>query len=147
MSKKCPKIYDPAGYFCGPRRKLRLRRGKINDQKVKLQCAAFESLQRVELELNRRGIRWRFTSGSISTYRTCRQQRDACNSICGRGCDGCPGLCAPCGIGKHIRGLAIDACAINGRDADVFRRVLLDHGWNDVDLPNDPCHWSYRTVG
>jgi hypothetical protein len=45
---------------------------------------------------------------SISSLRNCAQQKAACDGICGHGCAGCPGLCAPCGTSAHQTGAASD---------------------------------------
>jgi hypothetical protein len=74
----------------------------------------------------------------VSSYRTCAEQERACNGICGGGCAGCPGLCAPCGQSCHQRGLAIDVA-----NWAKVQRALIAQGFHHPLPDSDPGHFSY----
>lgn len=89
-----------------------------------------------------------------SSYRSCKEQEAACNNICGDGCSGCPGLCAPCGHSYHQIGLAVDCGAVHPRNVEVVRRAFYAENWHNFSSDDslkatggDPNHMSYRVKG
>jgi LAS superfamily LD-carboxypeptidase LdcB len=76
----------------------------------------------------------------VQSYRSCREQREACEGICGR--RACPGLCAPPGYSWHQRGLAIDISQAS-LDAPGVIEALEDAGWCQPLPTNDPGHFSF----
>ena len=83
------------------------------------------------------------TVGSIEvvqSYRSCREQRLACEGICGA--RSCPGLCAPPGFSWHQRGLAIDIAQAS-LDTPGVVEALEDAGWCQAVPDSDPGHFSF----
>jgi hypothetical protein len=76
----------------------------------------------------------------VQSYRSCREQRVACEGICGR--PSCPGLCAPPGYSWHQRGLAIDITQTSLEAPGVIE-ALEDAGWCQPLPTNDPGHFSF----
>lgn len=143
MIRRCPAIFAP-DHWCGPARRLHLRRRKIAGIRIGLQCRAMRDLLAASAELDRRGIRWGLTSGSLSGFRSCKTQLDIIRRICGGTCaSGCPGLAAPCGNSAHNVGLGLDAGPHFPRDLGEFRTIMARHHWHHPDLPNDPNHLSH----
>jgi hypothetical protein len=101
---------------------------------VTLQPAALEAFRAAERQAGR-GI------PVVWSYRSCRQQRKACRSICGDP-SGCRDLCAPPGRSWHQLGAAIDTTAKALEDPRVAR-ALLDNGWCQPIPATDPGHWSF----
>lgn len=79
-----------------------------------------------------------------SSYRTCGAQKSACDSICGNGCGGCPGLCAKCGESCHQRGDAIDVSNYNN---PKVHRALIQAGFVHPLPGSDPVHYSLKRCG
>jgi hypothetical protein len=76
----------------------------------------------------------------VQSYRSCPEQREACEGICGR--RSCPGLCAPPGYSWHQRGLAIDISEASLDQPGVIE-ALEDAGWCQPLPTNDPGHFSF----
>jgi hypothetical protein len=76
----------------------------------------------------------------VHSYRSCAEQREACEGICGR--RSCPGLCAPPGYSWHQRGLAIDITQASLDEPGVIE-ALVDAGWCQPLPTNDPGHFSF----
>jgi hypothetical protein len=77
----------------------------------------------------------------VWSYRSCRQQRIACRSICGNP-EGCPDLCAPPGRSWHQLGAAIDTTQAALDDRRIVA-ALLDSGWCQPLPGSDPGHFSF----
>jgi hypothetical protein len=77
----------------------------------------------------------------VWSYRSCRQQRLACTSICGNP-KGCPDLCAPPGNSWHQLGAAIDTTAEALSDRGIVL-ALLENGWCQPLPRTDPGHFSF----
>ena len=77
----------------------------------------------------------------VQSYRTCAEQRTACERICGSR-SGCPGLCAPPGFSWHQRALAVDITQ-DMLDAAGVIEALEMHGWCQPLPGSDPGHFSY----
>lgn len=108
---------------------------------VTLSKPAMAALTRAEARVGRK-------ISISSSYRSCADQQRACNDICGGGCNGCPGRCAPCGQSYHQKGNAIDLSASACKDAAI-NRALAAEGWcAPASLrTSDPCHRSYGGCG
>ena len=78
--------------------------------------------------------------GVVHSYRSCREQAEACRGICGR--RSCPGLCAPPGLSWHQRGLAIDITQ-ESLDTPGVVDALENAGWCQSLPDNDPGHFSF----
>jgi hypothetical protein len=76
----------------------------------------------------------------VQSYRSCGEQRLACEGICGR--RSCPGLCAPPGYSWHQRGLAVDITQAS-LDTPGVIEALEDAGWCQPLPENDPGHFSF----
>jgi LAS superfamily LD-carboxypeptidase LdcB len=77
----------------------------------------------------------------VQSYRSCREQAEACERICGdRG--GCPDLCAPPGYSWHQRGLAIDVAQAS-LDTPGVVIALQEAGWCQTLPGSDPGHFSF----
>ena len=77
----------------------------------------------------------------VQSYRTCAQQRTACEGIC-QNPNGCPGLCAPPGKSWHQLGAAVDVTQ-GGLDNARIVQALKKAGWCEPLPVNDPGHFSY----
>jgi hypothetical protein len=77
----------------------------------------------------------------VQSYRTCAEQRMACERICGSR-RGCPGLCAPPGFSWHQRALAIDITQ-DMLDSVGVIQALEANGWCQPLPGSDPGHFSY----
>ena len=77
----------------------------------------------------------------VQSYRTCEQQRSACEGIC-KNPNGCPGLCAPPGKSWHQLGAAVDITQA-GLDDPKIVQALVATGWCEPLPTNDPGHFSY----
>ena len=77
----------------------------------------------------------------VESYRSCRDQRQACRQICGSG-QGCPGTCAPPGLSWHQRGEAIDVTQ-EMLDAPGVTEALEEAGWCQALPDSDPGHFSF----
>lgn len=92
---------------------------------------AWEALSRAEAGYGK-------TIGINSAYRSCKEQEQACNSVCpgSPGCAGCSGSCAPCGESCHQDGEAFDIVPNDARVRKEMHRVgFCNFG------PSDPKHW------
>jgi uncharacterized protein YcbK (DUF882 family) len=128
----CPNLLTQRG--CYPKRRLHLKRATIHGRTVTLQCAALESLKRVNEALRDKGI----PLIVISSYRTCKEQAAIYNS----------GIrpCARPGESYHNIALAVD-CYIKGAHYNETRHAFHAHGWNDFDPVSDSGHFTYRVTG
>jgi LAS superfamily LD-carboxypeptidase LdcB len=77
----------------------------------------------------------------VESYRSCREQRAACEAICGTR-RGCPGLCAPPGLSWHQRAMAIDVTQ-EMLDTPGVIEALEEAGWCQSLPSSDPGHFSY----
>ena len=77
----------------------------------------------------------------VQSYRTCEQQRTACEGIC-QNRNGCPGLCAPPGKSWHQLGAAVDISQAGLDDPRVVN-ALKAAGWCEPLPVNDPGHFSF----
>jgi len=77
----------------------------------------------------------------VESYRSCRQQRAACEAICGSR-RGCPGLCAPPGLSWHQRAMAIDVTQ-EMLDTPGVIDSLEATGWCQSLPASDPGHFSF----
>lgn len=77
----------------------------------------------------------------VESYRSCRQQAQACELICGTR-RGCPGACAPPGLSWHQRAAAIDVTQ-EMLDTPGVIRALEDAGWCQSLPDTDPGHFSF----
>ena len=77
----------------------------------------------------------------VQSYRSCRQQRIACNDICGDP-NGCEGTCAPPGLSWHQLGTAVDITQ-EGLDDERIPRALEANGWCQSLPGSDPGHFSF----
>jgi D-alanyl-D-alanine carboxypeptidase len=77
----------------------------------------------------------------VWSYRSCRDQREACRNICGNP-NGCPDLCAPPGGSWHQLGAAIDTTQEALDDRRIVR-ALFDNGWCQPLPGSDPGHFSF----
>jgi LAS superfamily LD-carboxypeptidase LdcB len=77
----------------------------------------------------------------VESYRSCREQRAACDAICGSR-RGCPGLCAPPGLSWHQRAMAIDVTQ-EMLDTPGLIEALEEAGWCQSLPSSDPGHFSY----
>lgn len=132
---------------CFSKRTLHIRKATINGHLAQMQERALCSLlEHIEPEMKRKGIMWY----PVSTFRTCKYQKEICNRICGNS-NGCPGTCAPPGRSYHQIGLAVDIYAhdTHGAFPAEYRRVMERNGWNNFSGPggSDPNHWTYRVTG
>jgi hypothetical protein len=143
----CPAIYAPP-YFCGPKKKLNLRRVHsiiALSFRFSLQCEAAKAFEKVLRDCKKLNIKVEFTSGSLSAGRTCATQKSIIERICHGDCaSGCPGLAAPCGRSAHNLFLALDVKARKNHQETKFVHVMKVNGFNHPNLPSDPYHWSYK---
>jgi hypothetical protein len=77
----------------------------------------------------------------VESYRSCKQQRAACEAICGKR-RGCPGLCAPPGLSWHQRAMAIDVTQ-EMLDTPGVIEALERAGWCQSLPDSDPGHFSF----
>jgi LAS superfamily LD-carboxypeptidase LdcB len=77
----------------------------------------------------------------VESYRSCREQRAACEAICGSR-RGCPGLCAPPGLSWHQRAMAIDITQ-EMLDTAGLIEALEEAGWCQSLPASDPGHFSF----
>jgi hypothetical protein len=77
----------------------------------------------------------------VQSYRTCREQAEACRGICGDP-QGCPGRCAKPGTSYHQIGAAVDITQGSLDSAGVVR-ALMDSGWCQSQPSSDPGHFSF----
>jgi hypothetical protein len=77
----------------------------------------------------------------VESYRSCREQSQACEGICGDR-RGCPDLCAPPGFSWHQRGLAIDLTQ-GMLDTVGVVEALESAGWCQALPDSDPGHFSF----
>jgi hypothetical protein len=77
----------------------------------------------------------------VESYRSCREQRAACEAICGSR-RGCPGLCAPPGLSWHQRAMAIDVTQ-EMLDTPGVIEALEAAGWCQSLPASDPGHFSF----
>lgn len=138
---------------CAGPKELHLERSTFNGKVVRLQPRAMRSFEkhvypRIVKTCGPHGL-W-----IASSYRTCKEQEAACNGICGDGCAGCPGLCAPCGESFHQIALAMDAGAVHPRNNAEVRRAFYDNDWHNFSshdnlkpVGGDPWHFSYKETG
>jgi hypothetical protein len=77
----------------------------------------------------------------VWSFRSCRQQREVCRTICGDP-NGCPGLCAPPGRSWHQLGAAIDTTEEALTDERIVE-ALLANGWCQPLPSSDPGHFSF----
>jgi hypothetical protein len=77
----------------------------------------------------------------VQSYRTCAQQRAACEGIC-QDPNGCKGLCAPPGKSWHQLGAAVDITQAGLDDARIVQ-ALRGAGWCEPLPVNDPGHFSF----
>lgn len=77
----------------------------------------------------------------VQSYRSCRQQRIACDDICGDP-NGCEGTCAPPGLSWHQLGAAVDITQ-EGLDDERIPRALEANGWCQSVPDTDPGHFSF----
>ena len=114
--------------FCGRPADLRTRDG------VTLTADAMDAFVAAETSVGQNIV-------VVQSYRTCAEQRTACERICGsRG--GCPGLCAPPGFSWHQRALAVDVTQDMLDSAGVVE-ALEANGWCQPLPGSDPGHFSY----
>ena len=86
----------------------------------------------------------RMTDGAIAvvqSYRSCREQAQACTNICGNP-EGCPGTCARPGSSYHQLGAAIDITQ-ESLDTPGVIRALERTGWCQSQPDTDPGHFSF----
>ena len=77
----------------------------------------------------------------VQSYRSCADQRLACQRICGDA-GGCPGTCAPAGLSWHNRGEAVDLATSSLHDPRVVS-AMRTAGWCESVPDNDPGHFSF----
>ncbi|MEP7060656.1 MAG: hypothetical protein ABI828_07980 [Actinomycetota bacterium] len=77
----------------------------------------------------------------VWSYRSCAEQRVACQNICGDA-SGCPGRCAPPGKSWHQLGAALDTTQ-HGLDTPAIVNALKASGWCEPLLGSDPGHFSF----
>ena len=77
----------------------------------------------------------------VQSYRSCREQAEACLNICGDA-NGCPGRCAPPGLSWHQYGAAIDVTQAMVNSTRVVA-ALERAGWCEAVPESDPGHFSY----
>ncbi len=77
----------------------------------------------------------------VQSYRSCAEQRRACQGICGNP-QGCPGLCAPPGLSWHQLGAAIDITEVGLADPAIVL-ALESNGWCQALPDSDPGHFSF----
>jgi hypothetical protein len=77
----------------------------------------------------------------VESYRSCRQQRIACRTICGDA-NNCAGTCAPPGRSWHQLGAAVDITQ-EGLDDPRIPAALEANGWCQAVPASDPGHFSY----
>lgn len=77
----------------------------------------------------------------VHSYRSCAEQRKACQGICGDP-GGCPGLCAPPGLSWHQLGAAIDITEEGLAEARIVD-ALEANGWCQALPDSDPGHFSF----
>lgn len=77
----------------------------------------------------------------VESYRSCKEQRAACEAICGKR-RGCPGLCARPGLSWHQRALAIDVTQEMLETPGVIA-ALEEAGWCQALPDTDPGHFSF----
>ncbi|HEX5901694.1 MAG TPA: D-alanyl-D-alanine carboxypeptidase family protein [Actinomycetota bacterium] len=77
----------------------------------------------------------------VQSYRSCPEQRRACEGICGNP-QGCPGLCAPPGLSWHQLGAAVDITEEGVADP-VIVLALESNGWCQALPDSDPGHFSF----
>jgi len=119
---------DPVERFCGRPDELRTQDG------VTLTADAMDALVAAEAAVGHDIV-------VVQSYRTCAEQRTACERICGLA-RGCPGLCAPPGFSWHQRALAIDVTQ-DMLDAGGVVDALVANGWCQPLPGSDPGHFSY----
>lgn len=121
----------------------------VNGAKLTMQAVAARKYLDVAEELKSKDILIR----PISSHRTCADQARACDGICGRGCAGCPGLCAPCGQSGHQSCACCDSHIAKhpGRSYaeayQVYKHAMLAHGFDNFDgweNGSDSMHVSYH---
>ena len=77
----------------------------------------------------------------VESYRSCKEQRAACEAICGNR-RGCPGLCAQPGLSWHQRALAIYVTQ-DMLDTPGVIAALEEAGWCQALPDSDPGHFSF----
>jgi hypothetical protein len=77
----------------------------------------------------------------VQSYRTCAEQRAACEGIC-QNPNGCKDLCAPPGKSWHQLGAAVDITQA-GLDDPKIVQALKATGWCEPLLSSDPGHFSF----
>ncbi|HCO01908.1 MAG TPA: hypothetical protein DIT48_00830 [Actinobacteria bacterium] len=77
----------------------------------------------------------------IQSYRSCKQQAEACVKVCGVA-SGCKDRCAKPGTSYHQLGAAIDVSQAM-LDSTKVVMALKDAGWCQSVPASDPGHWSY----
>jgi hypothetical protein len=113
---------------CARSAELRTRRG------VTLTPEAMEAFRQAERLAGQR-------IAVIESFRSCREQAQACQRICGNRM-GCPGTCAAPGLSWHQRGLAIDISEESLQDQGSVQ-ALQQTGWCQSVPQNDPGHFSF----
>jgi hypothetical protein len=101
---------------------------------VTLQPAAMRAFKKAE-RLARGGIT------VVQSYRSCAQQAEACQRICGN-VNGCPGRCVKPGHSYHQLGAAIDVSEATLRTEGVVA-ALEQAGWCESVPSTDPGHFSF----
>lgn len=77
----------------------------------------------------------------VQSYRSCRQQAEACRSICGDPA-GCPGRCASPGTSYHQLGAAVDLSQ-GSLDGPGVIHAMEEAGWCQSEPASDPGHFSF----
>jgi LAS superfamily LD-carboxypeptidase LdcB len=77
----------------------------------------------------------------VQSYRSCRQQAEACRSICGDP-TGCPGRCASPGTSYHQLGAAVDLSQ-GSLDSSGVIHAMEEAGWCQSQPATDPGHFSF----
>jgi hypothetical protein len=108
--------------------------GLVSDGNVRLVPEAMDAFRQAEASVGHE-------IDVVQSYRSCREQRLACERICGSR-TGCPGLCAPPGLSWHQRGLAIDVTQEMLDEPGVIS-ALEEAGWCHSVPESDPGHFSF----